>query len=92
MPSALFGHLKVILIIRRYEEVELETDLEVLVGDVALGAEAELVQELLERLRKDLSHRNLLVDVLHADVGAELQQLTDDRLRPKLESQELSEY
>ena len=78
MPSALFGHLKVILIIRRYEEVELETDLEVLVGDVALGAEAELVQELLERLRKDLSHRNLLVDVLHADVGPELQQLTDD--------------
>ena len=78
MPSALFGHLKVILIIRRYEEVELETDLEVLVGDVALGAEAELVQELLERLRKDLSHRNLLVDVLHPDVGPELQQLTDD--------------
>ena len=41
-----------------------ETDLEVLVGEVTLGGEAELVQEGLHGLGQDVLHRSLVVNIL----------------------------
>ena len=46
--------------------------------------EAELVQKRFHRLGQNILHRNFLVDIFHADIGADFKERPDNLLKWRL--------